>query len=101
MASAAPAPVATIADGDVVARATPGVRNRSRNDDIAPTGLQIGAPEPRAPDHGCGGSPHEAQKLLTTAAKTSLIVVASVAWYDVALDASAMRRSSDGLVALP
>ena len=43
MPAAAPTPVATIADGDVMARATPGVRNRSRND-MAHTGLQIRPP---------------------------------------------------------
>ena len=75
MATDAPAPATTIADGDVIARATFGVRNRSRNEAIDTyVGRHVnrtGATRNRRR--------HTDQKLLTTAANTWLMVVASLA----------------------
>src|SRR5690348_4934931 len=76
--AAAHAPVAMIADGDVTARATFGLKKRSRKLSLA-TG----------------------QKLLTTAVNTLSIVFGSVALYDAELVASAIVFSTSASASLP
>ena len=73
--------------GDVMARATGGVKNRSRNE-RAIRDRRLLAPVVPSAAH-----PNLGQKFETTAVKTSLMVAGFEATYSAPLDASAMRRS--------